>query len=67
MLNRAPQAPVTVHRQGPCIAIVAEPGWTEADWDAHVPSDVQLLNPGEWDYRVIDGREVWIVNTKDLA
>jgi hypothetical protein len=57
---------VTVHRAGPAIAIVAAPGWTEADWDKAVPRDLQEQYVGAWDYREIDGHEVWIINTRTL-
>lgn len=57
---------VTVHRDGPAIAIVAAPGWTEADWDKAVPRDLQEQYVGAWDYREIDGHEVWIINTRTL-
>lgn len=66
-----PQTPVedalvTVYHEGPAIAIVAAPGWTEADWDKAVPRDLQEQYVGAWDYREIDGHEVWIINTRTL-
>lgn len=57
---------VTVHREGTAIAIVAAPGWTEQDWDRGVPKDLQEQYVEAWDYRVIDGYEVWIVDTKKV-
>lgn len=58
--------PVSVHQQGTAIAIVAAEGWTEADWDKGVPRDLQAQYEGSWDYRNIDGFEVWIVDTKKV-
>lgn len=59
-------AKVTVHQQGSVIAIVADPGWSEADWDAAVPEGLDVSYLGGWNYRVIDGRECWSINTKEL-
>jgi len=57
---------VTVHRRGSVIAIVAEPDWTEDDWDKAVPADLATSYLGQWNYRVVDGRECWTINTKEL-
>jgi hypothetical protein len=57
---------VTVHRRGPVIAIVAEPGWTEDEWDTAVPTDLATSYLGQWNYRVVDGRECWSIDTKEL-
>lgn len=69
MSNAAPVAPpkVSVYRQGKVIAIVASPDWTEADWDAAVPSDIQTMHPGDWNYRIIEGYEVWTINLNDVS
>ena len=53
---------VTVHRRGRVYAIVAEPGWTASDWDAGVPKEIQGLYPDDWNYRVVEGAEVWTIN-----
>lgn len=60
------EALVTVHREGSAIAIIAAPGWTEQDWDAAVPDDLNHSYLGAWDYREIDGYECWIIDTKSL-
>lgn len=57
---------VTVHRRGRVYAIVASPGWTDQDWDSAVPADVQTMHPGDWNYRIVDGNEVWTINLDDL-
>ena len=57
---------VQVHRQGKVYAIVAQPGWTEADWDASVPPEIQTLAPGDWNFQIIEDCEVWTINLREL-
>lgn len=57
---------VQVHRQGKVYAIVAQPGWTEADWDAAVPQEIQTLAPGDWNFQIIEDCEVWTINLREL-
>ena len=69
MTNTAQEAPpkVQVYRQGKVIAIVASPDWTEDDWDHAVPADIQTMHPGDWNYRIIDGVEVWTINLAEVS
>ena len=57
---------VTVYHHGSVIAIIAEPGWTETDWDAAVPDGLDTSWIGGWNYRVVDGRECWTIDVKEV-
>lgn len=63
----APKKPlVTTHRRGHVVAIIAEPGWTEKDWDAGVPKEIDALNVGEWNFRIVEDCEVWTIDLKEV-
>lgn len=63
MLSRPDR--VQVFERHGVLAIVAAEGWTDEDWDAAVPASVADSPIDSFNYRIVEGYEVWTIDVKE--